>query len=48
MKAEIKEMKIWADVLMWQTKYPLAEPKRLGVGVDFQPLSEDDTLTGRP
>ena len=29
---------------MWQTKYALAVPKNLGVGVDFQPCSEDDFL----
>ena len=33
---------------MWQIKYALAIPKNLGVGVDFQPCSEDDFLTGRP
>ena len=33
---------------MWQTKYALAIPKDLGVGVDFRPRSEDDFLTGRP
>ena len=33
---------------MWQTKYALAIPKNLGVGVDFQPCSEGDFLTGRP
>ena len=33
---------------MWQIKYDLAVPKNLGVGVDFQPWSEDDFLTGHP
>ena len=33
---------------MWQTKYALAIPKHLGVGVDFQPFSEGDFLAGRP
>ena len=33
---------------MWQTKYALAVPKNLGVGVDFWPFSEDDFLSGRP
>ena len=31
---------------MWQTKYALAVPKNLGVGVDFGPYSEGDFLTG--
>ena len=30
---------------MWQTKYALAVPKNLGVGVDFRPCSEGDFLT---
>ena len=33
---------------MWQTKYALAVPKNLGVGVDFRPCSEGDFLTGHP
>ena len=33
---------------MWQTKYALAVPKNLGVGVDFGLFSEDDFLTGNP
>ena len=33
---------------MWQTKYALAVPKILGLGVDFRPCSEGDFLTGRP
>jgi hypothetical protein len=33
---------------MWQTKYALAVPKNLGLGVDFGPCSEDDFLTRRP
>ena len=32
---------------MWQTKYALAVPKNLGVGIDFRPCSEGDFLTGR-
>ena len=32
---------------MWQTKYALAVPKNLGVGVDLRPCSEGDFLTGR-
>ena len=31
---------------MWQTKYALAVPKNLGVGVDFRLRSKDDFLTG--
>ena len=31
---------------MWQTKYALAVPKKLGVGVDFWLCSEDNFLTG--
>ena len=33
---------------MWQTKYALAVPKDLGLGVDFWPCSDGDFLTGRP
>ena len=33
---------------MWQTKYPLAVPKNLGVGVNFRPCSEGYFLCGRP
>jgi hypothetical protein len=33
---------------MWQTKYVLAVPKKLGLGFDFRPCSEGDFLTGRP
>ena len=33
---------------MWLTKYALAVPKYLGVGVDFMPISEDDLLSERP
>ena len=33
---------------MWQTKYALAVPKNLGVGVDFWPFSEGDFLSARP
>ena len=33
---------------MWQTKYPLAIPKNLGVGVNFRPCSEGYFLSGRP
>ena len=29
---------------MWQTKYALAVPKNLGVGVDFRLFSEGDFL----
>ena len=32
---------------MWQTRYALAIPKNLGVGVDFRLYSEGDFLTGR-
>jgi hypothetical protein len=46
MKAKIKE--IWKFGPMWQTKYALAVPINLGVGVDLGPCSEDDFLTGRP
>ena len=30
---------------MWQTKYALAIPTNLGVGVDFRPFSEGDFLS---
>ena len=33
---------------MWQTKYASAVPINLGLGLDFQPCSEGDFLTGRP
>ena len=33
---------------MWQTKYDLAAPKNLGVGVNFQLFSEGYFLSGRP
>ena len=33
---------------MWQTKYALAVPKNLGVGVNFRPCSEGYFLSGRP
>ena len=33
---------------MWQTKYALAVPKHLGVGVGFGLFSEGDFLSGRP
>ena len=33
---------------MLQTKYVSAEPRNLGVGVDFRPCSEGDFLTERP
>ena len=33
---------------MWQTKYALAVPKKLGVGVNFRPCSEGYFLFGRP
>ena len=33
---------------MWQTKYALAIPKNLEVGVDFRPCSEGGFLTGCP
>ena len=39
-----KNLKFRADVA---DKYASAEPKNLGVGVDFRPCSEDDFLTGR-
>ena len=45
MKAQIKEIRKFGQ--MWQTKYALAVPKNLGVGVDFWPCSEGDFLTGR-
>ena len=32
---------------MWQTKYALAAPKNLGVGVNFWPCSEGYFLSGR-
>ena len=34
--------------LMWQTKYASAVPKKLGVGVNFRPCSDDYFLFGRP
>ena len=40
-----RNLNIWP---MWQTKYASAEPKNLGVGVDFWPCSEGDFHTGRP
>ena len=33
---------------MWQTKYALAIPKNLGVGVNFRPCSKGYFLSGRP
>ena len=33
---------------MWQTKYTLAVPKNLGLGVDFRSCSDGDFLTGCP
>ena len=33
---------------MWLTKYALAVPKNLGVGVDFRLCSEGNFLNGRP
>ena len=33
---------------MWQTKYALAVPKNLGVGVNFWLCSEGYFLSGRP
>ena len=33
---------------MWQTKYALAVPKYLGLGLNFQPCSEDYFFYGRP
>ena len=33
---------------MWQTKYALAIPKNLGVGVNFRQCSEYYFLSGRP
>ena len=38
-----KNLKIWADVA---TKYALAVPKNLRVGVDFRPISEGDFFSG--
>ena len=32
---------------MWQTKYALAVPKNLGVGMNFRPCSEGYFLSGR-
>ena len=32
---------------MWQTKYALAVPKNVGVGVDFRLCSEGYFFTGR-
>ena len=43
MKAKISE-----SGPMWQTKYALAVPKNLGVGVNFRPCSEGYFLSGRP
>ena len=39
---------IWKIGPMWQTKYASAEPKNLGVGVNFRPCSEGYFLSGRP
>ena len=33
---------------MWQTKYDLAVPKNLRVGVNFRPCIEGYILSGRP
>ena len=44
--ARIKEIRKSGP--MWQTKYVLAVPKNLGVGVGFGQCSEDNFLTGRP
>ena len=33
---------------MWQTKYALAVPKHLGLGLDFRPCSKDYFLSGCP
>jgi hypothetical protein len=33
---------------MWQTKYALAVPKNLGVGVNFWPCREGHFLSGCP
>jgi hypothetical protein len=33
---------------MWQTKYALAVPKSLGVGVNFRLCSEGYFLSGHP
>ena len=40
-----RNLKIWP---MWQTKYALAVPENLGVGVNFRPCSEGYFLSGRP
>ena len=33
---------------MWQTKYALAVPKNLGLGLNFRPCSEGYFFSGRP
>ena len=33
---------------MWQTKYALAIPKNLGLGLNFRPFIEGYFLSGRP
>ena len=33
---------------MWQTKYPVAVPKKLGLGLNFWPCSEGYFLSGCP
>ena len=33
---------------MWQTKYALAVPKNLGLGLNFWPCSEGNFFSGRP
>ena len=43
-----KSEDIWKIWPMWQTKYTLAIPKNLGVGVNFRPCSEGYFLSGRP
>jgi hypothetical protein len=39
-------LKNWTDVR--QTKYALAVPKNLGLGLNFRPCSEGYFLSGRP
>ena len=40
-------LKNWTNA-MWQTKYPLAIPKNLGLGLNCRPRSEGYFLSERP